>query len=188
MPFTTLNRETHYQGHAFDVARIHVRLPDGRERDYDLVEHGDSVTILPLDENGNIYFVNQHRIGAEGELLELPAGVLNKDEDPLNCAKREIREEIGMAADHFQKLGGFFLAPGYTDEYMTVFLATGLYEAPLKPDDDEFIDVKSLPAASAYRLAIDGEFHDSKTLAALLLAQPLIKNRDNNINTKLNDF
>lgn len=172
MPFSILNHEKQYQGHAFDVAKVHVRLPDGRERDYDLVEHGDSVTILPLGEEGNIYFVNQHRIGAGEELLELPAGVLNDSETPLECAKREIREEIGMAAKHFQKLGGFFLAPGYTDEYMTVFLATGLYDSPLDPDDDEFLDVKSLPVAEVYRQAVSGGFNDGKTLAALLLAQP----------------
>jgi ADP-ribose pyrophosphatase len=171
MSFTTISREKRYQGHAFDVAKVHVRLPNGRERDYDLVEHGNSVTILPLDDDGNIIFVTQHRIGAEGELLELPAGVLDPNENPLDCARREIREETGMAAEHFQKLGGFFLAPGYTDEYMTVFLATGLYKAPLDPDDDEFIKINSLPAADVYHLALEGKIHDSKTLAALLLAQ-----------------
>jgi len=174
MTFTTLNHEIKYQGHAFDVANVHVRLPDGRERNYDLVEHGDSVTILPLDEEGKIYFVNQHRVGAGEELLELPAGVLNDKEDPLDCAKREIREEIGMAARRFQALGGFFLAPGYTDEYMTVFLATALYDSPLDPDDDEFLDVICLPVTEVYREAFAGRFHDGKTLAALLLAQPLL--------------
>jgi len=174
MPFTTLIRVKEYQGHAFDVVKIHVRLPDGRERDYDLVEHGDSVTILPIDDDGNIYLVTQHRIGAQDDLLELPAGVLDPNEEPLDCAKREIREEIGMAAEHFQKLGEFFLAPGYTDEYMTVFLATGLYKAPLDPDDDEFIDVTSLSTADVYHRALEGKIHDGKTLAALLLAQPQI--------------
>jgi ADP-ribose pyrophosphatase len=174
MPFTTLSREKKYQGHVFDVAKVQVQLPDGREHDYDLVEHGDSVTILPINEDGNITFVTQHRIGAKGELLELPAGVLNPNEDPLDCAKREIREETGMAAEHFQKLGGFFLAPGYTDEYMTVFLATGLYTAPLDPDDDEFIDITSIPVADVYTLALTGKIHDGKTLATLLLAQPHI--------------
>jgi len=175
MSFIRLNQEEQYQGHAFNVAKVHICLPDGRERDYDLVEHGDSVTILPVDEDGHIYFVKQHRIGAEAELLELPAGVLNSDETPLECAKREIREEIGMAARHFVKMGGFFLAPGYTDEYMTVFLATELYEAPLDPDDDEFLDVKTFSVEDAYHLALEGKFHDSKTLATLLLAQSYLK-------------
>jgi len=174
MPFTILNRKKQYSGHAFDVSVIHVKLPDGTERDYDLVEHGDSVTILPVDSNGKIYFVNQHRIGSGGNLLELPAGVQEANETPLTCAKREIREEIGMAARNFKELGGFYLAPGYTDEYMTVFLATGLYEAPLEADADEFIEVSSFPAADVYRKTLAGEFHDGKTLAALMLAQSLL--------------
>ena len=176
MTFNTLNREIHYRGHAFDVAKIHVKLPDNRERDYDLVEHGDSVTILPLDEDGNIYFVTQHRIGAKRTLLELPAGVLDDDEAPLSAAKREIREETGMAAKNFQKLGGFFLAPGYTDEFMTVFLATDLYESALAPDEDEFLNVIIMPAEEVFQKAAAGEIYDGKTLATLLLARPFILN------------
>ena len=174
MPFTVLNRKKRFKGHAFDVSVIHVELPNGVERDYDLVEHGDSVTIVPIGENGEIYFVNQHRIGSGGDLLELPAGVQELNEDPLTCARREIREEIGLAAMNFKELGGFYLAPGYTDEYMTVFLATGLYESPLEADPDEFIDVSSLSAEEVYHKALAGDFHDGKTLAALLLARGAI--------------
>ncbi len=174
MPFTTLKREKKYQAHVFDVAKIHVRLPDGRERSYDLVEHGDSVTILPIDSDGNIYFVTQHRVGANGDLLELPAGVINENEEPIKCAQRELREEIGMDAHKIQPLGNFYLAPGYTDEYMYVFLASGLFSAPLAPDDDEFLDVVKIPTTEVLRKAFAGEFQDGKTLAALLLALPVI--------------
>ena len=175
MSFNILNREKHYQGHAFDVAKVHISLPDGRERYYDLVEHGDSVTIIPVDAQGGIYFVSQHRIGSENKLLELPAGVLEKGETPLQCAEREIREEIGMAAKKIKQLGSFYLAPGYTDEYMTIFLATGLYEAPLPPDDDEFLSIEVISMTEVFRKAYAGELHDGKTLAALLLAQPHLK-------------
>jgi len=174
MSFTTLNREKHYSGHVFDVAKVHVRLPDGRERDYDLVEHGDSVTILPVDAQGNVYFVKQHRVGVGGDLLELPAGVLDEGESPLVSAKREIREEIGMAARSFTELGGFYLAPGYTDEYMTVYLARELYKSPLDPDADEFLDVAIFQKTEVYYKALAGEFQDGKTLAALFLALPLL--------------
>lgn len=177
MPFTTLNREIKHHAHVFDVAKVFVRLPDGRERSYDLVEHGDSVTILPIDSDGNIYFVSQHRIGADGDLLELPAGVINENEEPIKCAQRELREEIGMDALKIQPLGNFYLAPGYTDEYMYVFLASELYSAPLAPDDDEFLNVVKIPTKDAYRKALDGEFQDAKTLAALLLASPIIEGK-----------
>lgn len=178
MSFTIINRKKQYHGHAFDVSKIHIRLPDLRERTYDLVEHGDSVTILPIDSKGNIYFVNQHRVGANEIILELPAGVLDEGEVPLECAKREIREEIGMAAQNFRELGGFYLAPGYADEFMTVYLATGLYESPLEPDEDEFLDLVLLPTSEVYQKAMAGEFQDGKTLAALLLAMPFLEDRE----------
>lgn len=172
MSFTTLKHEKQYRGHVFDVAKVNLRLPDGRERDYDLVEHGDSVTILPVDRDGNIYFVTQHRIGAGGTLLELPAGVLNEGEKTMVAAKREIREEIGMDATELRELGGFYMAPGYSDEYMTVFLATGLFESPLDPDADEFLKVETLGVDEVYQKASSGGIQDGKTLAALLMAQP----------------
>ena len=175
MTFSIINRQKEYRGHAFDVSKVYFQLPDGREGAYDLVEHGDSVAVVPVDEDGNLYFVSQHRIGADRTLLELPAGVLEKDEDPLICAMREIQEEIGMAAHQLKKLGGFYLAPGYTDEFMTVFLATELFESSLEPDLDEFIDVVRVPVAQAFQKAIKGAFIDGKTLAALLLAQPYLE-------------
>lgn len=177
MTYQTIRREKHYSGPVFDVVKVHVILPDGRERSYDLVEHGDSVTIVPLDSDGNIIFVVQHRVGAGASLLELPAGVLENDEDPLVSAVREIREEIGMAARDVRLLGRFYLAPGYTDEYMTIFLATGLYPSPLDPDDDEFLDVITMPVEAAYQKALAGEIEDGKTLAALLLAMPYLKDK-----------
>jgi ADP-ribose pyrophosphatase len=171
MAFEELGREKKYQGHAFDIAKVHVRLPDGRQRDYDLVEHGDSVTILPLDDDGNLYFVSQYRLGSGRTLLELPAGVLDPGESPLISAQRELREEIGKDARKFIKLGGFYLAPGYSDEYMTVFLATDLFDAPLAGDEDEFINLECLSIKEAYQKARAGDIHDGKTLAALTLAR-----------------
>lgn len=176
MPHKVLKTSKKYQGRAFDVAKVDVQLPNGKEKAYDLVQHGDSVTIVPVDGEGRLHFVIQYRMGSGDELLELPAGVLNKGETPLACAEREIREEIGLAAGKMQRLGGFYLAPGYTDEFMTVFLATELYDSPLTPDADEFLNVKTLSVKEAYNEAQAGDFNDGKTLAALLLAQPFIHN------------
>jgi ADP-ribose pyrophosphatase len=177
MPFTILNLDKQYKGHAFDVAKAHIQLPNGLQRHYDLVQHGDSVTIMPVDENDQVYFVTQHRIGANKTLLELPAGVLDAGEVPRLCARREIREEIGMDAKQIQEVGGFYLAPGYSDEFMTVFLATDLYYSPLNPDADEFLEVITMPITEVYRKAMAGEINDGKTLAALFLAQPKLKDR-----------
>ena len=84
-----------------------------------------------MDAEGNIYFVEQYRIGAGKDLLELPAGKIEHDEDPLEAARRELREEIGMDAAEIKPLGNFYMSPGYANEYMYCFLATGLYPAPL---------------------------------------------------------
>jgi ADP-ribose pyrophosphatase len=175
MDFEILNRNERFIGHAFNVSQVGIRLPNGRERQYDLVEHSDSIAIVPVDHAGRIYFVSQYRVGSESELLELPAGVMETGETPLECAKREIREEIGMAAEEMQQLGGFYLAAGYANEYMTVFLAAGLYESPLDPDADEFLNISTMTIPEAYAFAREGKFHDGKTLAALLLAQPFIQ-------------
>jgi ADP-ribose pyrophosphatase len=174
MAYQVLRKENKYKGHVFDIVKVHVTLPDGRERAYDLVEHGDSVSIVPVTEDGQIYFVIQHRIGADQVLLELPAGVVDGDESPLNAASRELQEEIGKAAGELTALGGFYLAPGYTDEYMLVFLAKNLSDSPLEPDEDEFLEIVTLPIPEVYQKAVSGEIHDGKTLAALLLARPYL--------------
>jgi ADP-ribose pyrophosphatase len=167
-------REIAYTGRAFKVEKVTVTLPDDRESIYDLIAHSGSVTIFPVDGNGVAYFVNQYRIGAERVLLELPAGTLNSGEAPLTCAKREIREETGMSADEFILLGDMFLAPGYTDEHMHLFLARGLFPSPAVGDEDEFIQVVKIPVKKAYQMAVTNEINDSKTLAIMLLARPLL--------------
>jgi len=104
-------------------------------------------------------------------LLELPAGTLEKGEDPAECAAREIREETGFAADKIEKIGDFFLAPGYSTEFMHVYLAQELRLDPLEADADEFLSVEKLPFAGAIQMAERGEMPDAKSLAALLLAK-----------------
>jgi ADP-ribose pyrophosphatase len=172
MEFTPLSSETVYHGRAFDVERIQLRLPDGQQRVYDLVRHNDSVTVVPLDEQGNLLFVNQFRLGVGGTLLELPAGVMDDGEAPDICAAREIREETGMAAGRLELLGDYYLAPGYSSEHMYVYLASNLYADALDQDSDEFLQLVSIPAAQAYEMARGGQIRDSKSLAALLLAAP----------------
>ncbi len=171
MNVETLASETVYHGHAFTVRRDKVRFENQNTASLDIVEHVGAVTILPVDGEGNILFVRQYRHAAGKELLELPAGTLNPNEEPLACAKREIREETGFAARQMVKLGEFFLAPGYSTEYMHVFLATELYSAPLPGDTDEFITLQPISIKLAYQKAFAGELQDGKSLAALLLAQ-----------------
>ena len=175
MNFEIIHRESQYQGRAFNVERLKTRLPDGRINYYDLVQHHDSVTILPIDQEGNIWFVQQFRMGSMNILLELPAGVLDDGEDPETGAAREVREEIGLSAGRLQKLGEYYLAPGYSTEFMHAFLATDLKPDPLQADEDEFLKIRTIPAKQVYQMVQKGEIKDSKTLAALLLAEKFIQ-------------
>jgi 8-oxo-dGTP pyrophosphatase MutT (NUDIX family) len=175
MIFEWLEEEEIYRGRAFAVEKVKVRLPDGRITHYDLVNHTGAVTLVPVDEQNRIWFVRQYRMGAKGELLELPAGTLEKNEDPALCAAREIREETGLAARNVTKLGEFFLAPGYSSEHMYVYLMTDLYEAPLEHDDDEFLQTEAIPVDTVWEMIQKNQINDGKTLACLLMAMPYLK-------------
>lgn len=172
MPFELLKSETILEARAFKIRRDTLRTPDGRETKYDIVEHIGSVAIVPIDAEGNMLFVRQYRHAAGLDLLELPAGTREAGEPYEDCAAREIREETGMAAGKLERIGNFYLAPGYSTEYMAIFLATELRYDPLKADDDEFLQLEKIPIKKALEMAEHGELPDAKTLAALLLARP----------------
>jgi len=175
MPFELLTSEILLQGRAFKIRRDTLKTPDGRETKFEIIEHGGSVILIPMDENGNVLFVRQYRHAAGKDLLELPAGTRDEDELYEECAAREIREETGMEAGKLQKVGEFFLAPGYSTEFMVVYLATGLKHSPLQADDDEFLLVEKIPLKKALDMAERGEVPDAKSLAALLLAGPYLE-------------
>lgn len=165
-----LKREQILEGHAFNIQKVLLRLPNGKERNYDLVDHANAVTILPLDEEGMVHFVRQYRVGAEKELLELPAGVIDPGEDPVTAAHRELREEIGMDAENMISMGGFYMAAGYSTEYMHVFLATALSKAPLQQDEDEFLSIEKFNFSEALPMLQEGLIEDGKTISAFQLA------------------
>lgn len=172
MPFELIKSETVLQGRTFKLRRDLLKTPDGRETRLEIIEHGGSVVIIPIDSEGNMLFVRQYRHAAGSELLELPAGTRDGDEPYEECAAREIREETGMEAGRLEKVGEFFLAPGYSTEFMAVFLATELAHNPLDPDADEFLSVEKMSIKDAFEMVKRGEMPDAKSLAALLLAQP----------------
>lgn len=160
-----------FRGRVFDVRQDQIQLPDGREMSIDLIVHRGAVTILPIDEDQQAWFVRQYRHPAHQELLELPAGVIDDGEKPMEAALRELREEIGMTAERLVLLGEFFLAPGYSTEYMYVFLASGLNYAPLQPDDDEMIKIEKIAVNQINDLVLASQIQDAKSLAALFLWQ-----------------
>lgn len=170
----TIRSESKYQGRAFSVHKDTIRLSNGHKTSRDIVEHAGAVTILPIDTNDNVWIVQQYRHAAGKPILELPAGTLEPDETPSACAHREIQEEIGLAAGHLQSLGGFFLSPGYSTEYMHVYLATDLSASPLPCDADEVLAIKKIHLGTVLEMASAGQIQDAKTLAAFFLAQPYL--------------
>jgi ADP-ribose pyrophosphatase len=174
MKLKTVQSEKIFEGRVFNIRQDLVELPNGKLARIDLVEHMDSVTIVPLDEEGRVWFARQYRHPTGGELLELPAGVLEPGEEPEDCALREVREEIGMSAGQIRKVGEFYLAPGYSTEFMHVFLAKDLKDDPLTPDEDELISIVQIPLEDTYSMIHSGQIKDAKTIAALFLIRPLI--------------
>lgn len=174
MDFMILQREKVYSGRAFEVEQVLLELPNQKQSIYDLVDHKNSITVLPIDNEQNVWFVSQYRLGSESQLLELPAGVIEDGEEPEICAMREIQEEIGMAANTLLLLGDFYLVPGYSNEHMYVYLAKDLFASNLQADPDEFLKVKKIPYQDVLEMMKSGEVKDGKTLATLALAFPIL--------------
>ena len=173
MPFELIRSDTLLQGRTFRIRRDLLKTPDGRETKLEIIEHGGSVVVIPIDAEGNMLFVRQYRHAAGRDLLELPAGTRDSADEPYEeCAAREIREETGMEAGTLAKVGEFFLAPGYSTEFMAVYLATNLKHNPLEPDADEFLSVEKMSVKDAFAMVMRGGMPDAKSLAALLLARP----------------
>lgn len=164
-----VSREVVFDGSIMTVTVDMVRHTDGSEARFEVVEHPDAVTIVPVDELGNVVMVRQYRHATRSALLELPAGKLERGEEPAAAAQRELREETGLAAGELSPLGGFYAAPGFLTEYLHLFLARDLRPAPLEPDPFEIDEVVRVPAAEARAMVAGGEIRDAKTIAGLCM-------------------
>ncbi|HWS24446.1 MAG TPA: NUDIX hydrolase [Anaerolineales bacterium] len=171
MNFEKISSSIEYYGRAFNVRKDHFRTPSNRTKAYDVIDHVNSVCMVPIDSQGHIYFIRQFRPAIGEHLLELPAGTLDNEEPFEQGCMRELREEIGMEAKNVLRLGAFYLAPGYCTELMEAFLASELVENPLPPDDDEYLELIKIPIKIVYQMVNEGKITDSKSLAALLLAK-----------------
>ncbi|GAB4450015.1 MAG: NUDIX hydrolase [Anaerolineae bacterium] len=168
---TIIESQTIYTGRVFDVELDTVRLPDGRTGTREIIRHGGAAAIVPIDDEGCVIMVRQFRLPANRELLEIPAGGLDSpDEPPRDCAIRELQEETGYRPGELVALGGFFVAPGYTTEYIHLFLGRHLTPSRLEMDSDEYIAVTRVPFDEALAMAYDGRLIDSKSIIALVRA------------------
>jgi len=169
---TVLATRTELHTSVWDVVRATLRNADGREFERYVVEHPGAVAIVALDGEGRWLLVRQYRHPARRSLLEIPAGTREPGEEPDVTAHRELREETGYAAGSLVRLGGAWMAPGFTSEYIHFYLATSLRYAPLPADDDEGLSAPIPLTPGEVLAAVDsGEIDDAKTLAALALLE-----------------
>lgn len=165
-----LQVDPRFIGRVFTVEVQRVRLPDGRETSREVVRHPGGACVVALDEEDCVYLVHQYRVGTGGPLREIPAGKLDAPEDTLTCARRELAEETGLTADHWELLTRFQPSPGFTDEVIHIYLAHGLTRGSARPDEGEFIACERLPLRAALNEIADGTLTDGKTCLGLLLA------------------
>lgn len=163
-----ISTEKIYTGRVINLDVHKVLLPNGMEQVRELVRHPGATAVVAVDNQGLILIVRQFRIAAGKVMIEIPAGTLHAGERPLDCAIRELQEETGFKPGHIESLGGFFVAPGYTTEYIHLHLATDLSESKLPGDDDEFIQVQHISLQDALSMIERGEIVDGKTIIGVL--------------------
>ena len=164
-----LSTESIYKGKIFDVIESEIRHDDIQYK-REIVVHKGSAVIVPVYPDGTVALVRQYRYAAEQFLLEVPAGTLNKDEDPELGAAREVEEEIGVRAGKIEKLSEFYVSPGFLTEKMHLFLATELTETEQRLEDDEILTIERDTFPDAFELIRSGEIQDAKTIVGLVLA------------------
>jgi ADP-ribose pyrophosphatase len=163
-----LSKKTVFKGPLFSVAIENIADPEGNKGRRDIVHHGGSVVILPVDKTGRVLLVRQFRHAAGQYLWELPAGGLDGDENPLSGAKRELLEETGYTSENWRKALFFYVSPGFLDESMHIYVARDLKRGKAQPEEDEFITKRLFPLRQALKMVNGGKILDAKTIVGIL--------------------
>jgi ADP-ribose pyrophosphatase len=164
----TISSRYIFKGRAFNVKIETVINAEGHETTREIVEHADCIAVVPIDAEGNILMVRQYRKAVGKELLEIPAGGIDPGEDPETAVKRELQEEIGHLPDKIERLCGVYSTPGFTNEYLHLFLATELKPSQLYAEDTAGIETVSIKPVDILKMIKSEEIQDSKSVAGLL--------------------
>jgi ADP-ribose pyrophosphatase len=159
---------TPFTGRLFAVELAEIEMPGGMLTTREVIRHPGAVAMVPVTPDGRLLLVTQYRHAAGRRLLELPAGTLEPGEEPAATVVRELQEEVGMVPADVRPLGGFYVAPGYTDEYIHLFVCSGLTPGRLDGDEDEDIEVESLTVDEALAAIESGRICDAKTIVGIL--------------------
>ncbi|MGB4067471.1 MAG: NUDIX hydrolase [Nitrospira sp.] len=144
-----------------------VKLPNGVTIDLETIRHPGAAAVVPMKDDGTVVLIRQFRHAAGGFIYEIPAGKLSPGEDPLHCAARELEEEVGYRAASFELLSSIFTAPGFADEVIHVYKATGLIKGRQQLDHDEVLEIVEIPLTAAMEKIVDGTIRDGKTIVGL---------------------
>jgi len=166
----TISTRRVYEGRVVSLRVDRVRLADGRVTEREIVEHGGAVGVVALDDDGNVLLVRQFRSALGMQLLEIPAGTLRAGEDPRACASRELAEETGYSAQQIEPLYAFYSSPGFSNERIWLFLATGLSPGAQSVGSDELIEVVKVPLESALEMVAAVQICDGKSILGLVAA------------------
>ena len=164
----TLSSTVVYDGRAIRVRVDSVEKTGGEKTTREIVEHADCIAVIAVDDRDNVLLVNQFRKPVEKELLEIPAGGIDPGEDPVTAVQREMREETGFFPNSVERLGGFYSVPGYSSEYLYLYLATDLVHSPLVAEDTGGIEVVRVPISQIRNMIGEGKIPDAKSIAGPL--------------------
>lgn len=163
-----------YDGKLLKVRSDTVRLPDGGTAEREFIEHPGAVAVIALTHAGELVMERQYRYPLGREMIEIPAGKIDPGEDPLATARRELKEETGYAAAQWRHLATIHIAIGYSNERIEIYLAEGLRQEGSKLDDEEFLEVLTLPLTTALAWVREGKITDSKTVSGLFWAEKIL--------------
>ena len=169
-----IKTEKIFEGKVIRVSVDTVELPNGKTSTREIVGHPGGVGIIAVNENRQAYMVRQYRRPFDESVLEVPAGKLEYGEDPLSCGIRELGEEAGVHAENMQHIGDYYVSPGFCQEVIHLYLATGLSPVRQHLDEDEFLDVLMYDLDDLAEMVMKNEIHDSKTAIAILKAKNIL--------------
>lgn len=173
-----VSRQEIFHGRIVDLRVDTVRLPNGHLTTREVIDHPGGVAVVAIDENDNVLTVKQYRYAFRTVLEEIPAGKLERGEDPAAAARRELAEETGASCETLTPLGEILASPGGFTEVLHLYLATGLTFGAQHPDEDEFIDFERVPFGALLGRCLSGGIRDGKTVAGILKVYALRKRRE----------
>ena len=162
------NRELIYKGKIIDFYKDTIQLPDGREAIWDYIDHKGAAAVVPVDDEGNIIMVSQYRNAIKKQTLEIPAGGINKGEDPFECAARELEEETGYTVKSIEPLTSIYTAIAYCNEIIYVYFAKVGEKKEQHLDEDEYVEVKKYSLEELENMILNGTIQDTKTISSIL--------------------